>query len=79
MAMQRVFVPEVSPPASPAIVQASKADLAALRPKIIGTADPLAWAKQRIADHKAGKHVSGFALRSARSVLGIDPKTLNKG
>jgi hypothetical protein len=55
--------------AKPAAVEAERAAIAAMRPKIIGTADPLAWAKQRIADHEAGKHVSGFALRAAKYAL----------
>jgi hypothetical protein len=67
--VKRVNQTESAPPASPEIVEAERAKIAALRTKIVGTDDPLAWAKQRIADYEAGKHVSGFALRAARAAL----------
>lgn len=67
--LQRPFKPEPIHQAAPAVIEASKAALSALRPRIIATVDPLRWAKQRIADHQAGKHVSGFALRSAKAAL----------
>jgi len=69
MAPQRVHQSEVAPPASPDIVEAERAKIAALRTKIVGTDDQLAWAKKHIADYEEGKHVSGFALRAARAAL----------
>ena len=69
MTLQRVYVPEVAPPASPDIVRAELAKLAAQPGPTAKMADPLAWAKSTLARHQAGEHVSGFALRSARAAL----------
>ena len=69
MTLQRVYVPEVAPPANPDIVRAELAKLAAQPGPTAKMADPLAWAKSTLARHQAGEHVSGFALRSARAAL----------
>ena len=70
MPVQRVYVPEVAPPASPDVIAAHRAALLAAKQIVKSQAgDGLEWARAHIENHAAGKHVSGFALRSARAAL----------
>ena len=64
-----VYVHEAAPPANPDIIRIELAKIATQPGPTAKMADPLAWAKNTLARHQAGEHVSGFALRSARAAL----------
>ena len=72
MAVQRVYVPEVAPPASLGVINAGRAAIAALRNKInrqvIGKT---AWATAALAKAAAGEHVAPATLAAARVALRI--------
>ena len=70
MPVQRVYVPEVAPPASPDVIAAHRATLAALRETIIrqGKASTT-WAADALAKAAAGEHVAPASMAAARAAL----------
>ena len=70
MPVQRVYVPEVAPPASPDVIAAHRATLAALRETIIrqGKASTT-WATAALAKAAAGEHVAPASMAAARAAL----------
>ena len=70
MPVQRVYVPEVAPPASPDVIAAGRAALAALREKISrqGKASTT-WAAAALAKAAAGEHIAPAAMAAARAAL----------
>ena len=67
---QRFYQPEVAPPASPAIVEANRAAIAALREKINRQAlGNKTWATTALAKAAAGDHVAPATLAAARAAL----------
>ena len=66
----RVYVPEVAPPASPDVIAAHRATLAALREKISrqGKASTT-WATAALAKAAKGEHVAPAAMAAARAAL----------
>ena len=72
MAVQRVYVPEVAPPASLGVINAGRAAIAAMREtinrQVIGKT---AWATAAMAKAAAGEHVAPATLAAARVALRI--------
>ena len=70
MPVQRVYVPEVAPPASPDVIAAHRATLAALRETIIrqGKASTT-WATTALAKAAKGEHVAPAAMAAAKAAL----------
>ena len=70
MPVQRVYVPEVAPPASPDVIAAHRATLAALRETIIrqGKASTT-WAAAALAKAASGEHIAPAAMAAARAAL----------
>ena len=70
MPVQRVYVPEVAPPASPDVIAAHRATLAALRETIIrqGKASTT-WATAALAKAASGEHIAPAAMAAARAAL----------
>ena len=73
MAPQSLYVHEVVPPASPSVISAAKAAMAAAlaRMKAAPPVDPLAGQKAILAKHARGEHVSPYALDAARLALRV--------
>jgi hypothetical protein len=71
--VKRVNQTESAPPASPSVIRAAKAAMAAAlaRMKAAGPVDPLAGQKAILAKHARGEHVSPYALDAARLALRV--------